>query len=173
MQILEAKVKYAAGRRFPSRHNPGEMRQNVKLVLPDGSETEHWFTCEKDGFTTNDPAAKWEKGSTVQITFDEKGDIHPIKVATANYGEHPAAPSPVPTPARSPQQQQPELTAQQPADPYRAIAADFATALRHAEAIMTQVWGFDRNTILSSSALLENQRAIAASLMIEKNRRSR
>lgn len=45
MKVIEATVKFAAGKQFESKQTSGGKRQNIKLVIANGEEIDIWFNA--------------------------------------------------------------------------------------------------------------------------------
>lgn len=83
MQLIQAKVIFPPGRRFPSHY--GGDRQNIKVQFPDGSERCIWFNAGE--------FSHLRKGQNISVLMD--GDRLKIVEETTT-----PAPPPAPTPTQ-------------------------------------------------------------------------
>lgn len=101
--IIQAKVKFAAGKIFPSKYQDACDRQNILAVLEDGTE-------EKIYFDAHSPyPCSLRKGDPVTLLCDDRGRL---KIAQPQNFQTPAQPTqPQPRQNPAPQQAKPDREA--------------------------------------------------------------
>lgn len=87
MKLIEAEVKYPAGRIFPSKYGAGS-QQNIVVVQDNGQESTIWFAAGHAAYT------ELRRGDRCQFVQDGKG-----KLQLVNGDKY----APVPQPQSQPQ----------------------------------------------------------------------